>query len=291
MVDQAAKRLRQIGAWSFYTDIAGQVSRSPGNPIVTIATVGIPRELVRPVRSRLLRGFLGPPVKWKDGKLEGLRVVVDLIVARQLQVGVTQVHCGDPERWRGYYDQADRIVADATRRVGRRLPFLDGDTALRMFLFTQSSAAVMGRVLRARSPWGSGPVQIEFEIVVDTDLPTEEARAWYERFVADWPASSRLITEFNVHPIATARSQTEQEEPLLLFADYIAGVYQHADPRTTLADPVVSAEAASSAVARLRARHADRLHENLEDFDGRYPIVMHGSRVLARHEADALGLE
>ncbi|HEV8676835.1 MAG TPA: hypothetical protein VGX21_22595 [Methylomirabilota bacterium] len=295
MVEQATKRLRQIGSWSLYTDIAGQVSRNPGNPVVTVATVGIPKDLVRVVRSRLRRGFQGSPTKWKHGKLAGFQVVEDLVVAHRLQVGVLQIHCADPERWRSYYEQADRVAAEVTRRTGKPLPFLDGDTALRMFLFTQSSAGVVGRILRARAPWGSRAVQLELEMVVDTDLPTEDSRRWYERFVAEWPESSRessrLITELNVHPVATARFQTEEQEPLLLLADYIAGLYQHADPRTALMAPVVSADAASLAVAQLRARHADRLYENPEEFEGRYPMVLHDSHVLPRHKADALGIE
>jgi hypothetical protein len=127
-------------------------------------------------------------------------------------------------------------------------------------------------------------------MIVDSDLHDNGARAHFERLIADWAPESRLVSELGVHPVATAKSQTEQEEPLLLLADYLAGAYQHADPRTTLTSPVVTPNVVMDVIARLRKRLRERLFEETEEFNERYPLVIHGGKVLPRHEADALGV-
>lgn len=133
-------------------------------------------------------------------------------------------------------------------------------------------ADLIARILGARHPWDDSGAEIEIELVADTDLRGEEDRKLFCQWLVDWGKTSRLITELGVHPLVAARCQTEQEEPLLLLPDYIAGVYQHADPRTRLGMPVVTSEEASAAVHALRERLGSRLFENPEDFAEEYPL-------------------
>ena len=67
----------------------------------------------------------------------------------------------------------------------------------------------------------------------------------------------------------------------------IAGVYQHADPRTVLGHPVVSREEASKAVDECRERLSSLLYEDPVDFDSDYPL-MHDANgdVIQRHGLD-----
>jgi hypothetical protein len=68
------------------------------------------------------------------------------------------------------------------------------------------------------------------ELVVDTDLHEAETREQFKSLL-DWTKNSHLHLDLDVSTRATGRVETEQDEPLLLLPDYIAGVYHHADPR------------------------------------------------------------
>jgi hypothetical protein len=64
----------------------------------------------------------------------------------------------------------------------------------------------------------------------DTDLHEAETREQFKSLL-DWTKNSHLHLDLDVSTRATGRVETEQDEPLLLLPDYIAGVYHHADPR------------------------------------------------------------
>jgi hypothetical protein len=121
--------------------------------------------------------------------------------------------------------------------------------------------------------------------VTDTDFRDQETEEQFRESVLEWPLTTRLITSLGVHPdVRDARCETEQKEPLLLLADYVAGVYHHADPRTNLGDPVVSAEEASAAIHNLRRRLevGHLLFENPVDFHDEYPLEYRGGRTVRR---------
>ena len=109
-----------LGSWVLFSDLSGRVSESIDDPVITSATVAVPCELVRLVRTAVRRRI---PVEWKYGKLDGLAEVADLITP---------------------FFQA------AADRVGKPLHFLNPEMVLRMDLLGRSHALFIGRLLRAR---------------------------------------------------------------------------------------------------------------------------------------------
>lgn len=135
---------------------------------MTIAAVGVARELVGQVRGRLLRRFAGTPMKWKHGKLTGLAIVTDLIAAYYLPVAVSHLHHDDSGRWTRFFEEAEEFSKTAEQRSGERLP--QGDTILRMRFLCGGFADLIARILGARHPWDDSGAEIEIELLADTDL-------------------------------------------------------------------------------------------------------------------------
>ncbi len=272
----------QIGSWTLLCDIAGQVSKEPDNPIVTVASVGIAREAVSHVRRRLLRAFNGAPVKWKHGKLDGFARAANLIVSYHLPVVVWHLHRGDIKQWSRFFEQAMAFGQEAEGRVGRRPPYVTGNTTMRMHMLARGFAKLTRRILDERPIWGTRALTLQLELIADSDLPAGESTELFCGWLEEWAQHTRLISERNIQPEVRARCSTEQAEPLLLLPYYLAGLSHHADPRTRLASPVVSSEDASQALDDLRKRHGSKLFEPAEDFREPYPLAYERGRVVRR---------
>lgn len=276
-----SERRVHLGSWTFFCDISGRVRQTIDSPIVTTAAVAVPVDLVSTLRTRMRRLFPGDKMKWKYGGLAGLERIVDVLVTHDLALAVYQLHIGDAASWIRYFEQGKEFMS----RTGDDAAYLQPSMTLRMRLLAGTFAQLFGRMLRARYREEAGSSSVELRIVTDTDFRDEETEEQFCESVLEWSLTSRLIAELGVHPeVREARCETEQSEPLLLLADYIAGVYHHADPRTNLEDPVVSAEEASAAVLDLRRRlEVGRLlFENPEDFHDEYPLEYRGGRTVRR---------
>lgn len=265
----------QLGSWTICCDIAGQMSEQSDATVMSLAAVAIGREVVPAARRKLVRDFGGKPVKWKAGGLGGLQHVVGLIATRRFPVVVSHVHRGEPANWIRFFDQAKAFMAEAEQHLGDRPAYLQADATLRMHLLGTAFAKLIGRILRARHPWNRDrPAILDLELILDTDIPSQEARDWYTKQLEDdWSQRSRIISELNVRPKVEARFAAEEDEPLLLLPDYLAGVYLHADPRARLGHPIVSPIDASAAVLEFRRRHEGYLFEDSEDFDAEFPLA------------------
>lgn len=272
-----------LGSWSVFCDIAGQVSQSPANPVVTVAAVGIAAEVVHDARRRLLRRFDGRTVKWKSGAAAGFAQIAALATTLRTPICIYQVH-SDGTRWAEFYRQALSFHQEAKEKTGKPLAFLDGDEVMRMSLFGEVFAELVGRLLRARQPWPDVPATIDLQLIVDTDLRSAETREHFKWALLEWARTSRVRTELGVSLNMAGRVETEQAEPLLLLPDYVAGVYQHADPRTRLGDPVVTPEEATALVHDLRRRLGDLLFEIPLEFQQEYPLEHREGKVVERRD-------
>jgi len=275
------RREVHLGTWTIFCDIAGQVSKSPDNPIVTVAAVGVAREVLAQLRGRLVRSFDGTPTKWKRGGLAGAKHIVNLTVAYQLPVALAQCH-RSIEQWARFYTQASEFRTRAQTDLGKPLDYLDGNEVMRMYLMGEGFSQLVGRMLRDRHPWSERGATIDLELMVDTDMHGVETREQFQEALQEWAVKSRLHEELDVKPNIACEVQTEQEEPLLLFPDYIAGVYQHADPRAKLRRPVASPDESPGIVHEMRLRLGARLYENPQDFAQEYPLGHDGERVVRR---------
>jgi|RhiMethySRZTD1v2_1073278.scaffolds.fasta_scaffold163919_2 hypothetical protein len=151
-----------------------------------------------------------------------------------------------------------------------------------MFLFGTVFAELTGRLLRARRAYGDRRATIHIDLVVDSDLKKGESRDHFLWTLQEWTRSTALPPILNLAPTARGRVASEQQEPLLLLPDYIAGVFQHADVRAEIGAPVVSPSEAKQAVDNLRHVLSPHLYELAQDFAYQYPLEHRAGRVVQR---------
>lgn len=190
------KRIAEIhlGAWTIFCDIAGWVQENPDNPIVTIAAVAMPPETVKKRRAQVLEAFAHAPVKWKAGGVEGWNRILPITTKRDVHVAISQVHrAGTP--WGQFYDQAKAFLDDAEPRLKGRPVYLTADNIMRILLLSKGFAGLIGRVVRARYPWGSRPARLHMDIVADSELKGPEAEKVWREAIEEWPSRSRLSVE------------------------------------------------------------------------------------------------
>lgn len=285
-LDVEMKKPIHLGSWSLFCDLAGRVQETLDNSVITIAAVGVPREVVRTLRTKIRRLFPGDRAKWKYGRLAGLETAAVVIEEqRLLHLAVYQMHVANATLWGRYFQQGKDFIRDAAANLPKPLSYLEPSMTLRMRLLGGTLATLIGRLLRARYRDDAKAFTVALEIVVDTDFRDAETEDQFRGSFFDWARTSRLITELGVRPsVSAVRCETEQQEPLLLLPDYIAGVYHHADPRTVLGEPVISTEEASRAVMDLRKRLSPRLYENSVEFDEEYPLDHRDGQVAQRGE-------
>lgn len=273
------KNAVHLGSWGLYCDLSGRVRETVDNPVVTIAAVAISVDVTRPLRTRVRRALPGENAKWKYGELAGLRKVADLISTFQIQVAIDQLHIADRARWRRYFEEGKRFLQEASEPI----PFAEPGMTLRMRLLGGAVATLSGRVMRSRYRDEVEESTIQIKIVVDTDFrDTETEEQFRESFFA-WAPKSRLRVELGIQPsVQDVRCETEQNEPLLLLPDYLAGLYHHADPRAVLGQPVVTQEEAAKAVEELRTRLGNLMYKHQHDFVEQYPLAHEKGRVVLK---------
>lgn len=87
--------MKHLGSWTMFSDISGQVSRSPENPVMILAAVAVPNEVVEQVRHRLVARN---PKKWKESALNGLQHVRFLIQTYRLPTCALSIY-REPGSW------------------------------------------------------------------------------------------------------------------------------------------------------------------------------------------------
>jgi hypothetical protein len=279
-------RTAHLGSWALFCDISGRVRETIDSPTITTAAVASPLDITASVREELRRLFPGDKAKWKYGGRGGLEKVISVLASHDLSAGVYQVHIADPASWANYFQQGKEFIGKVADDL-KDAAYLQPSMTLRMRFLAGAFAQLAGRLMRSGYRSDAASSVIELDITVDTDFRDQETEHQFCESVRDWGPTSRLFEQLRVQPVVRdVRCKTEQDEPLLLLPDYVAGVYHHADPRTRLGAPVMAPKEASEAVEDLRRRLGvgRLLYENPEDFHDEYPLDLRDGDVIRRGE-------
>mgnify|MGYP001574684316 CR=1 FL=1 len=190
---------------------------------MTAAAVAIAAEEVPALREHARR-----LPKWRDCTLIDAEVVVQLLRRSAASVAVASM-TKDPQQWPQFWDAAkplhDAIVAQDRERAG----FIQPANVALFALLVHVYGMAIGHAIRVSR--GSrildyrGLELVERTIVCDTDLQGDENisvfKSFWERSDRHQPRMAEAGFRFVTSDIIVT---TEQEEPLLILADYAAGV-------------------------------------------------------------------
>jgi hypothetical protein len=266
-----------FGSWVIAFDAAGQVRRGNNSPVLTLAAVAVPQENVDGVRALLTRQFAGQPVKWKEGRLPGFHIATGIVVGQTLPVAVTHVMGISGGRWQRFWDEAHQTSQRLKEMTGDTAAFASGSEAVRLLLFSAMFAHAMAHVLKRRGWRAPAPQQrpdaVEFAPVFDTDVQSPEARGLLADTLGHFAEKGSFVRTANLELKVSGSVQTEQQEPLILLADYVAGALNHVHRDAVMSKPVAPLEEVGQAVERFRRAHGVRLQEIEMPFDEVYPLT------------------
>lgn len=240
-----------MSRFTLFLDVSGRPSRNPdpGRPLVAAGVAFTTDEL--PTLRAL---YAAPSRKWKNSTREDAQGVIAFVQRWATAITVFRVERVSPlweDYWRASDVYHDKMAYIAKRRVG----FVKGGTILKYWLFGETSARLMGDAVRLTgrprvlSEHGLGVV--ESVVICDSDIEGKENievfKSLFER--AGEKPQPILAAHGLHHYVRATELRTEEEEPLLLLPDYIAGIFAHcpdemddlrreleADPKTTVVD-------------------------------------------------------
>jgi len=254
-------------------DASGQIKRDNDSPIVTLTGVAVPIENADNVRGQIDREIR---VKWKEGKLTAFKAAQRLIASQRLPTSVTYVTGVSSPPWQAFWDEGRQAAKILEEETGMAAHFAAGDAMSRSFLFANVFAHCAALVLkirgwRAPTPQGHSD-SVEFLARFDTDIQDPEARAVFLGTLQNWAASSRFAEFVKLQIDVDGSFHTEQEEPLILLADYVAGVFNHAHPDALIGRPVAPLKEVRYAAQQFRDIVGSRLLETSRVFEERHPL-------------------
>lgn len=209
-------------------DAAGRVSRATANhEYLSAAAVAVPGTSVESLRGRLPPDF----PKWRNATPESLGTVLELLRSPGVRSLTLRLHKATPQ-WEQFWIAAGRLVRGVATLSGKKASFMKAASIVKYLYFGESTARLVGEIVRhdglplIKDALGVGTVQLR--VVCDSDL---EGRDNVEMFDHLWRHQERSGQDllrslgFKVQ-YSKVELQTEQEEPLLLLADYLAGLVQ-----------------------------------------------------------------
>lgn len=255
---------------TFFVDIAGRASLDVlGSPRVTAAAIVFGSRNVDSVRHKLPNAL----PKWKDCTASDAEAVIDLVVKESIAVGVFSIN-KDTASWRELWKDAEPLQNAIIAQDKRPAGFVKPANVLVFYLIGASCAVGGGHALRIgpknRIQNHRGLDLIDRTIICDSEVSGAENlqvfRHLWDRADGWQPRLEQAGIQMTT---ADVRVTSEEQEPLLLLADYVAGI-SHA---SLLSEPgrlklPLSFSDAGDLINRIRG--SGKLAFHSADFDLKY---------------------
>jgi hypothetical protein len=254
-----------------FADIAGRTSNEiDGNPRVTAAAVAVPTTELASIRAQLPAGLS----KWGRCVPEEAATVIDVLIERAISVAIVSMN-KDTSAWHKFIDDEALLHSQIASESRRSAGWAKASTLLTYELLSRVCIMATAQAIGGRSPNriinAQGLELIESSIVCDTEISGEENIEVFKSFWSEEHVPTQSLARMGVsikHPEVLLLS--EQTEPLLLLADYVAGLGHSAH----LPDPGRLPMPLSHMKARsLLLRLDQRLLVESIDFDSSYEKI------------------
>lgn len=255
---------------SLFMDIAGRVTESTGGyRFLAMSCVAIPSNSLSQFRNLLC----GLP-KWKGANNDSIEVVKRVIGHTSMFAG-TVVLEKTPPAWKNFWTTGklwhDRFASQMRGKVGEQKP----GVVLRYSLFGNASACCLGSMLRVLGRPvlldSNGNNVIHLDIVLDTDIAGSYGRQAFAELVKGWAQTTQLREQLSISPVVRSVCyKTEQDEPLILLPDYLAGIANMAANKSSRLQP---SSASISSIRQLQDKltSSPNIVLDVKDFDYSYP--------------------
>jgi len=209
---------------TLFSDIAGRVALDTrGNPRVTAAAIAVATDTVSEIQSKLPSAL----PKWGKCNLSDAERVIDLLTSHAVSVGIFSIN-KDTAAWHQFAEDSKTLQRAFVAKLSPPAGWAKPTNLLTFCLLGGACAIAMGHGLRNARPGivdNNGLQMIECSVVCDSDISGEENLEVFQSFWQKRRAPTSRLAELGFElSYKTVRVATEQEEPLLLLADYAAGI-------------------------------------------------------------------
>ena len=208
-----------------YSDISGQVTASSVNADrITVACVFLPTGGLKTIRKQVPPSF----PKWRNATDSHVERMVKVVLREAISISAGSVNKTTTE-WQTFWENASDTHKKVASLERSSIGFLKGATLVKFIVFGNASASALGHAISTgmihRPRFRKGRIEVEEEIVLDNEIHGDDNR---EALADVWRAINAHQPLSNSVGI-TRRAKTlqlasEQSEPLLLLADYVAGI-------------------------------------------------------------------
>lgn len=269
--------LSDIASRVMHSTIGSHRTVSAGVAIDTAAMEGIRREVAQ-------------LPKWKSCKEDDAAFVIDLIASQGAAAAIVNIN-RETQEWAQFILDAGvlhhAIIATSRKVAGWAKPA----NLLKFLLLSMACASTTGHALRIhpgpRILGSKGQQLVECVTVCDSEIDGDENLEVFESFWAKQHIPKSRLAALGIEVISSdVRVATEQLEPALLLADYVAGLGLAAATNDPGRLPLpLSQEKARLLLSRLRSQGKLLMIE--EDFSYSYDEIFGEVMVQAREYADA----
>jgi hypothetical protein len=249
------------------SDIAGQVSESALNADkLTVASICLPSGSVKRIRSLIPAGL----PKWRNSDDERVAAVTDLLLKEAWSIAAGSLDKRDT-RWSEFWRDSREVHARTAPLAGGPIAFLKAGTLIKMLLLGQASALAMAHSVKVgtlpRITDRKGRLNISECVIFDNEIQGDENR---DALVGAWRSMNEHQPKMNslgiFHEATTLTLTSEESEPLLLLADYAAGIVHAVN-----SDANTIARSAVSRQATIRAHRRLCASATFHEFDAHFP--------------------
>lgn len=264
---------------SILADISGRADKS-ADPI-TAAAVVFDTGAVGSVRSHVSR-----LPKWGECSASDAAFVIDLLASQAVAVSTTTVD-RQTEAWRRFVSDEGVLQGAILRQRDKVAGWAKATNLLRFMLLCSACAAAQGHAIgidrRLRILTPRGRVAIECSIICDEEVQGEETLEVFRSFWDEHNLPKATLARFGVEMVACdVTVTTDEEEPALIVADYVAGIgLASAMPLARGRFPLDAVEAAKL-LGRLK--QGGKLVQRVERFDQSYDGIFRDVMTAARDE-------
>ena len=206
-------------------DVSGRVARSiEGHQFATVGGFSLETEKLEPSRNNLPKDL----PKWDEATIADVKKVTEYICENAIYVTAV---CLDKktEQWSLFWDDAESYHQKLASASRMRTGFVKAANVTRYWLFGHCAAPLIAETIkRAGMPKvldSNGLGIVEVNIVCDSDIQGSDNIDAFKSCWEQFEKSQRKTNSLGIRMILKdVKIETEQDEPLILIADYIAGI-------------------------------------------------------------------
>ena len=216
-----------MNRYSLFLDVSGNIARETINrscytvSCIVLATAGV--EKARATISQVGR-------KWNDMDNASATRMTEAILDFSMTTSARQIRKSQPS-WAKFWNDGDRFHNFMASAEKSRVGFVKSSTLVRYNAFCEGSAQSLGHCLRQHGlPRVIGPngfCPLELNVTCDTDIQGQENIDTFWHMWTEHQSRSQMKPRLGIElKLKNTELKTEQDEPLLLAPDFVAGCFQ-----------------------------------------------------------------